>query len=77
MKPIRFTVEPVDDVLTDEFEFDPRTSPFLARFSELREAIHVTVCWEAFPEYHFPEHRVPSTSQSHDFIRPSRAFRNS
>jgi len=63
MKPIRFTVEPVDDALTDEFEFDPRTSPILARFSELREVIQETVCWEAFPEYHFPEHRPPTATQ--------------
>jgi hypothetical protein len=40
---------------------DPRTSSILARFSELRELIRETVCWESFPEYHFPEHRVPST----------------
>jgi hypothetical protein len=64
MKPIRFTVEPPDNDLADEFEFDPRTSPILARFSELREVIRETVCWEAFPEYHFPKHRVPTTSQS-------------
>ena len=70
MKPIRFTVEPVDDALTDEFEIDPRTSPILARFFELREAIHVIVCLEGFPEYHFPEHRVPSTSQRYDFYKP-------
>jgi hypothetical protein len=75
MKPIRFIVEPPDNDLADKLKFDPRTSSILARFFELREAIHVTVCLEGFPEYHFPEHRVPTTRQSYDFIRPSRAFR--
>jgi hypothetical protein len=66
MKPIRFTVEPPDNDLADKLKSDPRTSSILARFSELREAIHVIVCLEGFPEYHFPEHRVPSTSQRYD-----------
>jgi hypothetical protein len=63
MKAIRFTVEPPDNDLADKLKSDPRTSSILARFSELREVIRETVCWESFLEYHFPEHRVPSTSK--------------